>query len=212
MATRLDDLIAELRPRTENEQNTAASQTDPGIQDRYRMIAQGCDAPADLIDGAQKLKLAAAPVIGEAQELISSSNQPRFGRLKLCGAVQTSLGLFEKVEWRVLRGAANPARAWLLVNVVRCPKVPLKFRSKSMRKSSLLTAAALVVSLAACTSAAGYNFSGIPPVNATDPATQKLAQFPANPPVQMHLNQTQAGQTGPYDSPNFVVPPYEVEP
>jgi hypothetical protein len=78
-----------------------------------------------------------------------------------------------------------------------------------MPKSSLLAAAAFVVSLAASASAMATDFSGIPPMNPADPATQKLAQFPANPPVQMHLDHA---QTGPYDSPDFVVPPYEVEP
>jgi allophanate hydrolase subunit 2 len=59
------------------------------------------------------------------------------------------------------------------------------------------------------------NFSGIPPMpqqqtqNPADPTPPKLAQFPADPPVQMHLDRA---QTGPYDSPSFVVPPYEIEP
>jgi hypothetical protein len=78
-----------------------------------------------------------------------------------------------------------------------------------MRKSSLLTAAAFVVSLAASTGAMATDFSGIPPMNPADPTDQKVAQFPANPPVQIHAAQA---QTGPYDSPNFVVPPYEIEP
>ena len=80
-----------------------------------------------------------------------------------------------------------------------------------MRMSSLL-AAAFVVSLAASTSAMAANFSGIPPMpgqEAQDPTTPQLAQYPADPPVQMHLNRS---QTNPYDSPNFVVPPYEIEP
>lgn len=84
-----------------------------------------------------------------------------------------------------------------------------------MRMSSLLRAAAFVASLSACTSAMGTSFSGIPPMpqqpaqNPVDPTLQKLAQFPADPPVQMHLNPV---QTSPYDSPDFVVPPYEIEP
>lgn len=79
-----------------------------------------------------------------------------------------------------------------------------------MRKLSLLTAAAFVVSLAASTGAMATDFSGVPTMTpTTDPAPQKVAQFPANPPVQLHTEQT---QSGPYDSPNFVVPPYEVEP
>ena len=83
-----------------------------------------------------------------------------------------------------------------------------------MRSSSLLTAAALVVSLAACTSAIGTDFSGIPSMNSTDPTAQKLAQFPADPPVQMNPSQMHPSQvrSGPYDSPDFVVPPYETEP
>ena len=84
-----------------------------------------------------------------------------------------------------------------------------------MRKSALLTAAAFIVSLAASASAMATDFSGIPPMpqeqaqNTADSTPPKLAQFPADPPVQMHLNQA---QPGPYDGPNFVVPPYEVEP
>jgi hypothetical protein len=83
-----------------------------------------------------------------------------------------------------------------------------------MRMSSLLTALAFAVSIAASTSAMATNFSGIPPMpeqqaqNPVDQTPQKLAQFPANPPVQMHLNRA---QTSPYDSPDFVVPPYEIQ-
>jgi hypothetical protein len=64
-------------------------------------------------------------------------------------------------------------------------------------------------------SAVATNFSGIPPMPGQEdyvpsgPATQKLTQFPADPPVQMHRNDA---QTGPYDSPDFVVPPYEIQP
>ena len=74
-----------------------------------------------------------------------------------------------------------------------------------MRISSVLMAVAVVASLSACTSAMGTNFSGIP----TDAASQKIAQYPADPPVLMHVNRA---QTGPYDSSDFVVPPYEIEP
>ena len=83
-----------------------------------------------------------------------------------------------------------------------------------MRLSSLLTATAFAASLAASTSAMATNFSGIPPVPgqedyvSSNPTQQKLAQFPADPPVQMHLNHA---QSSPYDSPDFVVPPYEIQ-
>jgi hypothetical protein len=47
------------------------------------------------------------------------------------------------------------------------------------------------------------NFSGIPPM------PQQQAQNPANPRVQMHFN---LAQPSPYDRPDFVVPPYEIQP
>ena len=78
-----------------------------------------------------------------------------------------------------------------------------------MRMSSVLMAAAFAASLSACTSAVGTNFSGISGI--PEPTSEKLAQYPADPPVQMHLNNNNV-QTGPYDSTDFVVPPYEVEP
>jgi hypothetical protein len=84
-----------------------------------------------------------------------------------------------------------------------------------MRNSSLLTAVSFIVSIAASTSAMATNFSGIPSMpqeqaqNQPDPTLPKLAQFPADPPVQMHLNDA---QSSPYDSPDFVVPPYEIQP
>lgn len=59
------------------------------------------------------------------------------------------------------------------------------------------------------------NFSGIPPVPAqrardpSDPTPPKLAQFPADPSVQVQVNH--APQFSPYDSPDFVLPPYEIE-
>ena len=74
-----------------------------------------------------------------------------------------------------------------------------------MRMSSVLMAAAIAASLSACTTTMGTNFSGIP----TDSPSQVLAQYPADPPVKTHLNNV---QTGPYDSPDFVVPPYETQP
>ena len=73
-----------------------------------------------------------------------------------------------------------------------------------MRMSSVLMAAAFAASLSACTTAMGTNFSGIP-----EPTSQKLAQYPVDPSVPMHLNNV---QTGPYDSPDFVVPPYLIQP
>jgi hypothetical protein len=83
-----------------------------------------------------------------------------------------------------------------------------------MRTSSLLTTAAFVLSLAASTSAMATNFSGIPPMPGQQdyvpsaPAQQKLSQYPANPPVQMSVG---PAQSSPYDSPDFVVPPYEIQ-
>jgi hypothetical protein len=80
--------------------------------------------------------------------------------------------------------------------------------------SSLLTAAAFVLSLAASTSAMATNFSGIPPMPGQQdyvpsaPAQLKLSQYPANPPVQMSIS---PAQSSPYDSPDFVVPPYEIQ-
>jgi hypothetical protein len=59
------------------------------------------------------------------------------------------------------------------------------------------------------------NFSGIPPMPGqqdyvpSDPAQQKLSQYPADPPVQMQRNHA---QSSPYDSPDFVVPPYLIQP
>ena len=81
-----------------------------------------------------------------------------------------------------------------------------------MRSSSILMAAALVASLSACSGTmGGTNFSGIPPMpeQAQDSTSQTLAQYPADPPVQLHRNPV---PTSPYDSPDFVVPPYEIEP
>lgn len=71
-----------------------------------------------------------------------------------------------------------------------------------MRMSSFLTAAAFVVSLAGSTgSAMATNFSGIRGF------PQQQAQDPRDPPGQQQLRPR---QTGPYDSPDFVVPSYEV--
>jgi hypothetical protein len=81
-----------------------------------------------------------------------------------------------------------------------------------MRTSSLLTAAAFVVAMAASTGAMATNFSGIPPMpgqaDYDPPAQQKVAQYPGYPAVQLHASQAQTGS--PYDSPDFVVPPYEI--
>jgi hypothetical protein len=65
--------------------------------------------------------------------------------------------------------------------------------------SSFLTAAAFVASLAASTGAMAANFSGIPSL------PQQETQVPADPPAHRHE------QTSPYDSPDFVVPPYEIQ-
>lgn len=78
-----------------------------------------------------------------------------------------------------------------------------------MRTSSLLTTAAFAVSLVASTAAMAANFSGIPEM----PQPQLQAQYPSDPPVHQQLpyqQQLQNQQTGPYDSPDFVVPPYEI--
>lgn len=79
-----------------------------------------------------------------------------------------------------------------------------------MRGSSFLMAAALAASLAACSGTmGGTNFSGIPPMpQQAQDSSQRLAQYPADPPVAMHLNPVPAS---PYDSPDFVVPPYEIQ-
>jgi hypothetical protein len=63
--------------------------------------------------------------------------------------------------------------------------------------SSFLTAAAFVASLAASTGAMAANFSGVPPF-------QQQQQ-------QQQQQQLRHEQTSPYDSPDFVVPPYEIQ-
>lgn len=70
-----------------------------------------------------------------------------------------------------------------------------------MRMSSLLTTAAFAVSLVASTAAFAANFSGIPQ------SRQQQTLLPPDPPVQQQL---QHQQTGPYDSPDFVIPAYNV--
>jgi hypothetical protein len=67
-----------------------------------------------------------------------------------------------------------------------------------MRASSFLTAAAFAVSLGASTGAIASNFSGVPDY------PQAQGQDPTDPPGQ------RPGQAAPYDSPDFVVPPYEI--
>jgi hypothetical protein len=77
-----------------------------------------------------------------------------------------------------------------------------------MRMSAVLMVAAFAASLSACTTAMGTNFSGIP---TTDWSTsQKLAQYPADPAFQLPRSQVQS--SSPYDSPDFVVPPYLIQP
>ena len=71
-----------------------------------------------------------------------------------------------------------------------------------MRMSSILTATAFAVSLAASTGAMAANFSGIPEL------PQQQAQVPTDPPAQSQLRHA---QPGPYDSPDFVVPEYEIQ-
>ena len=68
-----------------------------------------------------------------------------------------------------------------------------------MRMSSLLAAAAFVVSLAGSSAAFAANFSGIP---------EQQMQLPGDP-TAVH-QQLQRHQTSPYDGPDFVVPPYEI--
>ena len=65
-----------------------------------------------------------------------------------------------------------------------------------MRIPPFLTAAAFVAALAASTGAMAANFSGIPP-------------FPQQQPEQQQQQQLRHEQTSPYDSPDFIVPPYE---
>lgn len=80
-----------------------------------------------------------------------------------------------------------------------------------MRISSLLTTTAFAVSLVASTAAMAANFSGIPEM--PQQQQQQQAQYPADPPVHQQLpyqQQLRAQQAGPYDSPDFVVPPYEI--
>ena len=68
-----------------------------------------------------------------------------------------------------------------------------------MRMSSLLTAAAFVAALAGSNATFAANFSGIP---------EQQTRLPADPPA-VH-QPLQRHQTSPYDSPDFVVPPYEI--
>jgi hypothetical protein len=79
-----------------------------------------------------------------------------------------------------------------------------------MRRSSSLAAAAFVLSLATGASAMAADFSGIaqsaPQQQALAP---QAAQVPADPPA---LQQLRPVQTGPYDSRDFAVPPYEINP
>jgi hypothetical protein len=81
---------------------------------------------------------------------------------------------------------------------------PFDIWSKPMRMSSFLTAAAFVASLAASTGAMAANFSGTRPF-----LQQQLAQVPVDPPAQPQ--QLRHQQTSPYDSPDFIVPPYEIQ-
>jgi hypothetical protein len=68
--------------------------------------------------------------------------------------------------------------------------------------------------MAASTDAMATNFSGIPPMPgqqdyvAPTPSQPKLSQYPADPAFQLRQDRQQ--QTSPYDSPDFVVPPYEI--
>ena len=84
-----------------------------------------------------------------------------------------------------------------------------------MRISSFLAASAFAASLAVSTGAWATNFSGIPPMPGQEEYdrsqnSQLQAQYPADPPVQQHFQRPQ--QRSPYDSPDFNVPPYEIEP
>jgi hypothetical protein len=125
-----------------------------------------------------------------------------------------ALRLFESAEWHDRIEAPNRARPWLPSELYKALRCLQKLRSKPMRKSSLLTAAAFIVSIAASTSAMATNFSGIPPMpgqqDYVPPASaqQKLSQYPADPAFQLRRDHQ---QTSPYDSPDFVVPPYEIQ-
>ena len=71
-----------------------------------------------------------------------------------------------------------------------------------MRMSSLLTTAAFAVSLVASTAALAANFSGVPELR------QQQTLLPVDRPV--YQPQLQYQPTGPYDSPDFVIPPYNI--
>jgi hypothetical protein len=80
-----------------------------------------------------------------------------------------------------------------------------------MGMSFLLTTAAFAASLVASTAAMATNFSGIPEM--PEQQQQQQAQYPADPPIHQQIpyqQQLRNQQTGPYDSPDFVVPPYEI--
>ena len=70
-----------------------------------------------------------------------------------------------------------------------------------MRISSLLTAAAFAATLAGSNAAFAANFSGAP---------EQQTLLPGSPPAYRQLQNLQNQQTGPYDSPDFVVPPYNI--
>ena len=84
-----------------------------------------------------------------------------------------------------------------------------------MRISSFLAATAFAASLAVSSGAWATDFSGIPLMPGQEGYdssrnSQLQAQYPADPPVQQHFQRAQP--RGAYDSPDFVVPPYEIEP
>jgi hypothetical protein len=145
---------------------------------------------------------------------------------------------FERVDERRPAPFRKYARLWLQSDYEKAAKWKARIRLASGAKQEVeatyqellsreyddpdgeineivrLMAAAFVMSFSAY-ARAGTNFSGIPPMpeqalSQTDSTSRQLAQFPADPPVRMHLNQAQT-QTSPYDSPDFVVPPYEVQ-
>lgn len=76
--------------------------------------------------------------------------------------------------------------------------------------ASSLAAAAFVLSLVASAGAMAADFSGVPELPPQQQAlAPQTAQLPADRPA---LQQLRPAQTGPYDSPDFVVPPYNVHP
>lgn len=78
-----------------------------------------------------------------------------------------------------------------------------------MRMSSSLAAAAFILSLVTSAGAMAANFSGVPETPEQQALMPTVPQVTDDPPA---LPQLRHVQTGPYDSLDFVVPPYEIYP